>query len=350
MLAALLAAFAATGIAIAGPALPAPFAVLDLSSMFSSYFSATSWYALAALLAVAVIAAAAFVYMLGTASGSQKAALWAKTQIYEALVGIAFIAIFFALYSWLLTNPQAAFGAANLVPSQCTGTADIYALSTCDLGTFLSTSNDWFSFMFYASYLSGMTLGFKAGFSSAAGSVTISTEIKSLMPVGMEETMAILMDLLLPTIMLNEVQMILLSAAPLIFAMLIALGVFAWMVGFSRRFGGTMIALAIGIGVVYPLLVSVTYGFIQVRIAAIISDVLSQLAVFAAGFFAGLVSLQYGNIVSLAATLFSGGSYVFAGLVLVPALNFMILDAFIVDFSKAIGLRVTFMELLSNLV
>ncbi|EQD57918.1 hypothetical protein B2A_04611, partial [mine drainage metagenome] len=39
-----------------------------------------------------------------------------------------------------------------------------------------------------------------------------------------------------------------------------------------------------------------------------------------------------------------------AGLTFIPFLNFTILDAFIVDFSKVMGEKVSFMALLSNLV
>lgn len=335
------------GMALAAPAgLP----VLDVSSIFSSYFSASAWYGLAAIVAVAVISAAALVYMLGKMADSQNAIFWARAQIYEALLGIVFIAIFFVLYSWLLVNPQGSFASANLVPSQCTSASDIYALSDCDLGSFLSTSTQWFSYLFYASYVLGLTSGLSVSYSFASGSTSIGTKLDSLMPSSAEETLAVLTDLLLPAIMLNELQMILLSGAPLLFAMLLMLGITAWMIGFSRKFGGTMIALAIGFGIVYPLLIAVTYGFVDIRISMILPDILSKLAVALQSLLAGLLTLQFSSLSSLAASVFSAGSYIFAGLVLVPILNFMILDAFVVDFSKAIGIRVTFMELLTNLV
>lgn len=346
VLAALLAT-GAVGMAFASPAGPP---VLDVSSMLSSYLGASTWYAFAGVLALAVISAAAMVYMLAKIVGSQNAMVWARVQIYEALLGIAFIAIFFMLYSWLLVSPQGSFGSVGLVPSQCTGAADMYALSDCDLGSFLSMSTQWFSFLFYASYILGLSAGLKVSYSFASGSGSVSTGLPSLLPSSTEETLAVLMDLLLPAIMLNELQMILLSGAPLFFAMLLSLGITAWIVGFSRRFGGTMIALALGFGVVYPLLIALTYGFVDVRISAIMPNILSTLALSLQAFMAGLLNLQFTALSGLAASLFSAGSYLFAGLILVPVLNFMVLDAFVMDFSRVIGIRVTFMELLTSLV
>lgn len=348
-MAALLAAVLATGATGLAYSATSGMPVLDISSMFSTYFSATSWYGIAMLLAIAVISIAALVYMLSKFVGSQNAALWARVQIYEALIGIVFIAILFGFYSWMLVNPQPTLGAIGLVPSQCTSASDIYALSSCDLGSFLSQSTDWFSFIYYVSYVWGLTGGFKASFTVPPGAMKVSTSLSSILPASGEEMFAIVFDLLMPAIMLNELQMILLAAAPLMFGLLLAVGILAWMVGFSRRFGGTLIALAIGVGVIYPLLVAITYGFIEVKVSAFMPVILSQLALFLQGILSGLLSLQFTNMTSLVAALFSSGSYVFAGLVLVPLLNFMILDAFVTDFSKAIGIRMTFMELIMNL-
>jgi hypothetical protein len=340
------------------PVLQAP-----LQSLFSTYFDLGSWYAIAAALALAVIAVASLVYMLASTIGSENALRWARMQVYEALLGIVFIGIFFMLYSLLLTNPQSSLSAMNLVPPSCGTTAptispapsDVYGMSACDLSAFISTSTDLFQVLYYVSWFGGVTPGFNAKFSipptSPSGGVSISTGLPSIFPSSGEQLISIGFGFLVFMMMLNGLQMILISVAPLFLAMLISIGIIAWIVGFSRRFGGTMIAFAIGFGVIYPLLVIITYGFIDTALAG--SNILSLLSTLPQYLLGGSVLGSYGIGTTLPAilqTFFTDFGYVFAGLTFIPFLNFMILDAFIIDFSKVIGERVSFMDLIGNLV
>jgi hypothetical protein len=153
--------------------------------------------------------------------------------------------------------------------------------------------------------------------------------------------------------------MILISGAPLFLALLVSIGLVAWVLGFSRRFGGAMIAFGLGLGIIYPLLVSITYGFItNSMIIAFGSGGIGSISGIASAVFQFLITfiqtifsvLFTGTLPASAGTLLMEYGYIFAGLTFIPFLNFMILDAFIIDFSKVMGERISFMELINSLV
>jgi hypothetical protein len=216
--------------------------------------------------------------------------------------------------------------------------------------------------LYGVSYVAGLTPGFTAKVNVPFDSdgTGFSFGINSLFPKSTDEILGIAFNALLFMILLNEVQLILLSGSIFFIALFMAIGLIAWVFGISRSFGGAMIAFGLGLGIVFPLLVSVTYGFISTQVLvslhnpSTISGALTgifNLASSATGLVAGLFATYIsGSFPSYLGTLLLQYGYVIAGLTFVPFLNFTILDAFIVDFSKVMGEKVSFMALIGNLV
>ncbi len=353
--------------ALLSTAYGAPLVMLSIGSLLSG--TITQWYGVALAAAVAVIAIAALVYMLSSTLGLGAQALaWSRMQIYEAALGIVFIVLFFSFYSFMLLDPQASFSAAGLVPVTCSSANEntIYNLAACDLSTFLSVSNGMFQLLYYASYLTGSVPKLALSYTAPGTGIGLSTSV-AFFPKGEEETLAIGFSFLLFMIMLNEIQMILITAAPLLFSMLLAIGIIAWILGFSRRFGGAMITFALAFGLIYPLLTSITYGYLDnelinaFNLASPGSQItglttILQLVGATLGALSSLVLALFSSVFGSAAGFASLGGYllsfgyIFAGLTFIPFLDFMILESFVLDVSKVLGEQVSFMGMISSLV
>ncbi len=353
--------------------------MLQAASFFTT--DLLSWYGVAFIIALAVIGVAGVVYMLATVIDSQRSKQWAVRQVFQTLVGILFLVIFLTLYVILTVNPQGAAQAAGILPTTCTGSNvnTIFTLSSCDMSSFLSVSFGYYQLLWYLTFLGGLSPGIQITVTVPywAPGVGFDTKIESFYPRSFEEMISIGFNSLLFVLMLNEIQIILLSAAPLLLAILISIGIMAWIFGASRSFGGAMIAFALGLGVIYPLMVTITYGFIGVNLLNQLGSLAYQLCQVSVqtcpqqaqssittigtalvdlgdmyvtlaysiiyAFFTGSYPAQLGSL------LIQYG-YLFAGLTFLPFLNFMIVDAFIVDFSKVMGERVSFIAILGNLV
>ncbi len=323
-----------------------------------------SWTGVAAVIIILIMAIAGLVYMLSSTINSNNGRRWAKIQVFQGFVALFFIFIFLTLASLMFGNPQSTFGGAGVVPPTCTSTDSIFTLASCNIATFLIISSSIFQLFSYASYLCGLVPGFSLTVSvpSTIG-LSLGTSLPSILPRSAEEYLSVMMDFLLFAIMLNQLQMLMIAVAPLLFSILITIGLLAWAAGFSRSFGGAMIAFAIGLGILYPILVSLTYGFINTSILASLSSlgpgisvsqivnlgvsILSLLSVFASNLVSAFL---LGEFTPQLATILIEYGYIFAGLTFIPFLNFMVLDAFVSDFSKLMGERMSFMSLLGNLV
>ena len=126
-----------------------------------------------------------------------------------------------------------------------------------------------------------------------------------------------------------------------------------------------MIAFALGIGFVYPLMTSLTYGFIDYGMQNTLYTgwLTAGAAALTPYVMVGTLILDWsiGNIGPLnigqwiiqnipgVQQLFIFVGLSAMGLVFVPIINFVIVDTFIVDFSQAVGERMDFMSLLTNI-
>ncbi|MCL4371968.1 hypothetical protein M1373_01475 [Candidatus Marsarchaeota archaeon] len=317
------------------------------TSIYYGVFPPAGGMSIAIIAVLIVIFVAAFVYMLGSTIYSQNAKNWAKVQIYEALISLMLLAIFLGLFYVFLINPVNAYNSVGLLPKEC-NTASIntlFSLSACDIGTFTNNAFSYFEFVDVLALVAGQSPGFSLGLQPILG-LKISTTLNSVYPAGLEGYIGLALSGLVFMLVLNNLQLLLISGSILFLTFFLTIGLIARVFGFTRTFGGAMIAFGLGLGIVYPLLISITYGFINVNMlsgAGLISILPAGIADFLEFVATGTVSLIPTSIIS-------GFGYAIVGLTFIPFINFVILDAFIIDFSKAVGERVSFMELLSNFI
>ncbi len=333
----------------------------------------TSWEGIAVIAVLLIIAIAAIVYMLAGATGSATARTWSKMQIYEAFVSILLIGIFGALSYMFFLNPQGAFAGAGLLPGNvithtgcyASNVNNIYNLSACDMGAFMVNATNYFATIYYVGFIAAATVPgviINATPFTVIGQGTVSFQLgtPSFLPSSLESMFETGASGLLFLILLNQIQMILISGSLLFLSLFMVLGLVARCFGFTRTFGGSLIALGLGLGLVYPMLISMTYGFIDVQLQS------ASWVTLAGAIFSTLYTMVLGTGVSCTVNVAQAAvqsstcgyldtavlttGYLIVGLLIIPLLNFAILDAFIVDFSRAMGERVDFMSMIGSVI
>ncbi|MCL5093344.1 MAG: hypothetical protein M1128_02670 [Candidatus Marsarchaeota archaeon] len=314
-----------------------------------------TWLSIAFVFTLIVILIAAIVYMLASVISSSNAKNWARIQIYEAVFSVVLFIAFISVIGVFFINPQAAYSSAGLVPSTCSATDinTLFNMSACDIGAFSNTAFGYFGGLFYLGYVIGFVPGFDV-VAHVPGQMGISVKagLESVFPKSLEAGLSLAFSMILFMLMLNNIQLILIAGSFFFLVVFISIGLLIRVLGFTRSFGGVLIALGLGLGIVFPLLTSITYGFINVQMQSqgltyLLSS--ANLATLVAGFLSPATAIS-GSVYMLLMSMVEGIGYLAAGLTFVPFINFIILDAFIVDFSKAIGERINFMSMMGGLI
>ena len=334
---------------------------------------AGNWLVIVAIAVLSVIIVAAVIYMLSGIINSQNARAWARNQIYEALLTFLFIVMFSSAIMYFFLNPQHAFSSVNLVPTGCSTATQIFTLASCDVAQFNNATYSLSGYILEGTYIVSIVSGLAPSISvnpiPFQRNIKLGIAFPSLFPSGTTNLMGKAYGAMLVALMFNQVQLMLLSGSVLLLGFFLSLGLLARTFGFSRSFGGAMIAFGIGLGLVYPLITAITYGYIDVQanVMCIQSFICSSGAALktASTGVVGVGTIIYGftdmlfvpwtafgtSILSSAvASFFKELGYIIIGLTVVPLLNIVIVDAFIIDFSNAIGERMSFGQLFSNLI
>jgi hypothetical protein len=318
------------------------------------------WIVVAGIVVLALIGIAAIVYALSGPLDSPNARGWAKLQIYEGILALVLVSVFVVFSYLFLLDPTNALTSVGLMTptSPCATSAgtDMYSMATCEIASFNGYSFQLFQALLaatiYLSYTPGFSLSVTLGGSSSNLQVTMAAFMDSLIPISAEVSLGFAFSGFLFLFLLNQLQVLLLSGALFWLGFFVSLGLIARAFGFLRSFGGAMIAMGLGLGFVYPLITLVTYGFLNVQL---FNPALPQgAATLGADIYQTIIAiaLQGAGIAVPTPTT----SWVFpigialAGLTFIPFLNFTIVDAFIVDFSKAIGERLDFMSLMVGII
>ena len=313
-----------------------------------------TWVPVAMVAVLLIIMVAALVYMLSGIMGNESWRAWSLGQVYEALMSFILL-LAFAFFTYLFfVNPQTAFGHAGLVPPQCTGTTTIYTLAACDISTFNGDAFSMAQTLYLISYFAGITSGINIAVAvPSMPDLGVSFGLPSFIPTNAESMLGTAFDAIIFTLILNQIQVILIAGALLFLSVFMVLGLIARTFGVTRTFGGAMIAFGLGLGLVYPLLVTITYGFITTSIGTInVYTLVQNIGITLIQLFLNAISFGFVSTLSnafLMPFLLQLG-YIIAGLTFLPFLNFTILDAFILDFSRAMGQQMDFMSLLQTLV
>ncbi len=329
-----------------------------VSPSSSEPINIVNWESTALIGVFVVMVVAVFIYMLSRFMFNTRVEAWAKMQIYEAILSFILLLIFVWISAYFFTNPVPSFQQMHLVPNQCTGVSDLFTLSACDLSTFNSDIETYLQIFFWSSTLLSLTpgvevnIGFGALSKGKLGNVGISAGLESLMPKSDTEFISIFFSSILFMLVLNQMQLMIVSSSLLFLSLFMAIGLISRIFGVTRTFGGAMIALGVGLGLILPLLTALTYGFLTVQIGtvtpvSVILQIISAMDGIWLTIGSNLIGLQ--NIF-ISGQFAMGIGYIIGGLTFVPFLNFIILDAFIIDFSSAIGERMDFMSLLAGVI
>ncbi len=339
-----------TGAATAGFALQVP---------GSFPINATNWIPLAFVAVMLVIAVAGFVYILGGFLNSGYPRAWAQSQVAQAVLSLILLFIFVGFAYLFLLDPQVPFSSAGLVPTTpppgCSSANTIFTLASCDISYFSASSFNATTTVYVLGFLASFSPGIAFNYTLGVG-VGVTSGLPDFVPVQEEELLGTGFGLLFFALILNQLQVILLAGSLLWLSLFLTIGLVARCFGVTRAFGGTMIALGLALGLVYPLLVTVTYGYIDGGISALGGvSLAANMETLPSLLFSAVAAFLSGVSGNPAAALFSEHflkqvSYIFAGLTFIPFINFTILDAFIRDFSRAIGQQIDFMSLLGGLI
>ncbi len=349
----------------------------NLAGCLSSVY--LPWFGIAAFAAVGVIAVLAVIYGISPFVGRSDIRTWVKIKIYDVMLSLVLIMVFTYVASIVYTFPVSAFSGADLVSPACAGSPNIYALSICDMYQFNLYTYDMNIAIYWFVMASGaLQSSLQVKFDLGTPALGVGGEVPIfLLPKDLGfKYLGTTIDIIYGFVLANDVQLILLSSSALVFAILMSLGLVARIFGVTRTFGGAMIAFAVGIGIIYPLLVSVNYGFLDYGMSNVAASAGWDVAGLSAGLFGpgilgaltgpttgfaafswpalGARALSLGtayafdSVVPQAVFIYSGLDWI--GLTFMPLVTLVIVDVFIIDFSQAIGERMSLLSMLERIL
>ena len=328
----------------------------------------TAWFPITLIAATLIIVILALIYLFAPLMGREDIRRNIGIMIYQTLFSIVLIMAFGIFATWLCSfNAESLLQNLNLilvngiphgVPIPYNG--NLYETALYDLylftnhGALADANNYWF--LLYAALNIGPSLGIKINLPGIQN-LGISAKVPFTASSVLGSYFGYMNQAIGWLFIINDLQFIIISAAPIIFAIFVSIGLIARIFGFSRNFGGSLIALGVGIGFVYPLMVSITYGFINVAYSQLFNNILMNIATstFGTDIQSALVSFLTEAVFpnAILSTIYSiinlVGFTATASLIL-PILNFVVVNTFVIDFSQAFGERLDFMSLLTNIV
>ncbi len=334
-----------------------------------------SWFPIAAVGAIAIIAIFSLIYALSPFLGNAaNVRIWSKIKIFETVLALALMAIFLIFIN-LFQNAAVtqAYTSAGYVPSSCQASADLTTLAICNINYFSQTAANLNGQMFLAGLLISFAPSPRLSTSSIIQTpVFEASTILKPASTGPDDVIGMVLGVTFPFYVLSRIQVYLLSASLILFPILMIIGMLSRIFVITRSFGGAMIALAMGLGLIYPMLAALMYGFIDVQVQALNFSALTLIfpiaALLSPAAFMILASIpSVGPAVALigASAIFAGGAaglwisltpiIVYAGnvalgLIFVPMFVFLLVDIFVIDFSKTLGQQTDFMSLLTGMI
>jgi hypothetical protein len=352
------------------------------------------WFPIILIAVLTIIAIVAVIYALSPLLGRNDIKVWARAKIYDGFITIIFAAIFVSFSTTIcFVNPAGAFSALGILPNSCDPaiqgntpssygvTTDIYGISLCDLYQFNAGVGSFLESLYWISMFGGLNPEFSFypslpdfPINPLTGSgVGIAFSFQLFPIVLVHQYVIPYVQAIFAAILVSQLLQILLSSSMLLLSIFLILGLLARSFSITKSFGGAMIAFAIGLGFVYPFMAAITYGFIDTAIQN------AQTTACSASYFSSILPPASGGVCALydlaplmltgllsipINAVFSGTfsfvplftpliiyvGFVAAGLILIPLLNLIVVDAFIVDFSKAIGERMDLFSILTRII
>ena len=334
----------------------------------------TAWFPITLIAATLIIVILALIYLFAPLMGREDIRRNIGIMIYQTLFGIVLIMAFGIFATWLCSfNAESILQNLHLVlvniPQGLTVpyNGNLYETALYDLYWFTNygalANTNGLSSLLYVALNTGPSFKIEINYEPGVQDLGLSEEVSFTASSILNSYISYMNQALYWLFIINDLQFIIISAAPIIFAIFVSIGLIARIFGFSRNFGGSLIALGVGIGFVYPLMVSITYGFINVAYSQLFNNILMNVATnaFGTNLQSVLARVVIGSItegISTAADLILSSIYSIINLVgftataslILPILNFVVVNTFVIDFSQAFGERLDFMSLLTNIV
>jgi len=333
----------------------------------------TAWFPITLIAATLIIVILAVIYLFAPLMGREDIRRNIGIMIYQTLFGIVLIMAFGIFATWLCSfNAESILQNLHLIlvniPPGLTipYNGNLYETALYDLylftnyGALANANNYWF--LLYATLNIGPSLGIKINLPGIRN-LGISANVPFTASDVLGSYFGYMSQALSWLFIINDLQFIIISAAPIIFAIFVSIGLIARIFGFSRNFGGSLIALGVGIGFVYPLMVSITYGFINVAYSQLYNSIFmntvanafgtnlqSVLARVVIGLITGGISTEADLILSFIYSIINLVGFTVTASLILPILNFVVVNTFVIDFSQAFGEKLDFMSLLTNIV
>ena len=343
------------------------------------------WFPIVMLGVLIVISVAGIIFAIAPLLGRNDIRVWARAKMFDGAVSIIFALIFISFSATLYYTPLShMYYNVGLLPPSCTpasvhsfsGTpqyADqqqfidlspssssggtLYGIATCDIYSYNQLVAQFVQSVFYFSLITNAQPTTRIAPDSDLG---FTFTINWFPIVVVFQYMVPLMGALFALVMASEMLQILIGVSMLLFSVFMVVGLIARSFGITRSFGGAMIAFGLGIGFIYPLLISVSYGFLVNAIEyrpSITSGILPSIGSIISPIFSALFGpsgLSLTALINLFEPilnpLFIWGGMVAVGLTVLPLLNLVIVDAFIIDFSRAVGERMDLLSILTRIV
>ncbi len=345
----------------------------------------TPWFAAAGLFALFVLVVLAMIYGISPLVGRSDMRAWTKIKIYDTLFSLVLIMIFGYATNLIYSIPVGIFSQAQLVSPLCSSSPNIYALSICDMYQFNAYTADtnaglYYLLLSYGALQSVIHIGVSygnigvsqvtgQGVGAPSGSISLDSNLM-LLPKDLGfKYLGHAIDIVYGFVLTNYIELILLSSSAIIFTILMTLGLIARIFGVTRTFGGAMIAFALGLGVIFPLITSIAYGFVdygmyQTAQQAGLHQIIIGGLLFGPGLLSSLTgstalglifrlatigaALTMGNLITGPLFIYVGLNWI--GLTFMPLIVFITVDVFIIDFSQAIGERMSFLSMLTRIL
>lgn len=342
------------------------------------------WGPVAALVAITIMGFLGIIYALSGTIGRNDLRAWIRIKMFDTLFSLILIVVFMSMGTLICAvNPEPALQSAGLVTNgnyhgtqfNCQSETDLYGIATCDIAAFSGAAVDLNQGIFDLAVTIGSVPNINIDYTLVYG-LSVGFDGWTITPSTVDQNMGFVVSTLYALVMLNDVQVFLVASSLLIFGVFMAIGLIARIFGVTRSFGGAMIAFAIGLGLVYPMLVAVTYGFVLNTISItegsfwiLVSTFVTEFVTFSTTLYIASLSSQITAIIvpitaflsisALIGTVVAAFTInetvlyigmILVGLTFIPFLNFVIVDAFIVDFSQAIGERMDFLSLLGSVI
>ena len=214
-----------------------------------------TWQSVVVTAVLIIFLISAFVYMLAGVASHRGLRVWAQSQMYEGFATLVIAMFIVGLVSWMCGFDASYVGAACPASGDCS----VFTVAENYLLKFNGQISDgWW-------YIVGinMVLAALANFTYHMGAPGLGVTMtfgQGLSQVSSSMSSALIAVTVAQVLTLAQIQV--LRIAQIMFGYLLPVGVILRAFGFTRGFGGALIAIAVGFYIIYPAALVLVYGLL----------------------------------------------------------------------------------------